>query len=527
MKTKRIILLMLVFASITISVNAQIEVFSGGTVSVGSANAPSIGVMQVYGNSVFSTNQYPSCSAYIRGNTSNSTATNPDYAWYNNDQVGLFHPASNVIGFTIGGVEAMRINSNGYLGIGTTSPNNLLQVKALIDFDPTYYNTFLGISAGISTTGTSNTAIGFEALYDNSTGYSNTASGLEALWQNTTGYDNTAIGWEAGQINTTGSKNTFVGYGTNAGANNLTDATAIGNGAITTANDNVVIGITTIAKVGGWVNWTNYSDRRFKTNVTENVKGLAFIKKLRPVTFNVDTKAADDFIIQNMPDSVKARHQAGMNFATSTAIVHSGFIAQEVDSVAQLCGFNSSIVYRPTNSTDLYALAYGEFVVPLVKAVQELSKTNDSLKSALKTTDSLLTVFQKQVNTTTTNLQQQINNCCNKGSITKTLNTDSTSQNSTSGINNISTTAAAILYQNTPNPFSQQTQIKCFIPANAIMSYIYIYDMQGTQLRKIQVNGNGNEAITIQGSEFRSGMYMYTLIIDGKVIDTKKMILTD
>ena len=51
--------------------------------------------------------------------------------------------------------------------------------------------------------------------------------------------------------------------------------------------------------------------------------------------------------------------------------------------------------------------------------------------------------------------------------------------------------------------------------------------MQGAQLRRIIINDKGNQSITIQGSEFSAGMYMYTLIIDGKEIDTKKMILTD
>jgi len=124
----------------------------------------------------------------------------------------------------------------------------------------------------------------------------------------------------------------------------------------------------------------------------------------------------------------------------------------------------------------------------------------------------------KQQNATITSLQQQINNCCAK--VNK-------SNQKTSDPNNENVNNSASLYQNTPNPFSQQTQIKCFIPDNAMISNIYIYDMQGTQLKKIQINSKGDETITIQGAEFKAGMYMFTLIIDGKVIDTKKMILTD
>jgi hypothetical protein len=60
-----------------------------------------------------------------------------------------------------------------------------------------------------------------------------------------------------------------------------------------------------------------------------------------------------------------------------------------------------------------------------------------------------------------------------------------------------------------------------------MVSAIYIYDMQGTQIKKIPINGKNSQNIVIQGSELKAGMYMYSLIIDGKVIDTKKMVLTD
>lgn len=58
--------------------------------------------------------------AFIRGNSSFSTATTPDYTWWGNDQTGLFHPAADIIGFSIGGTENMRITGSG-IGIGTSN----------------------------------------------------------------------------------------------------------------------------------------------------------------------------------------------------------------------------------------------------------------------------------------------------------------------------------------------------------------------------------------------------------------------
>jgi ribosomal protein L21 len=103
-------------------------------------------------------------------------------------------------------------------------------------------------------------------------------------------------------------------------------------------------------------------------------------------------------------------------------------------------------------------------------------------------------------------------------------NTNSTTNlNSTVGTNSV----VAKLYQNIPNPFSQNTEIKCIIPNHAKTADLFIYDMQGTQIKKIQLPGRGEVNTTIQGSELNAGMYMYTLIIDGKEVDTKKMFLTN
>jgi len=50
---------------------------------------------------------------------------------------------------------------------------------------------------------------------------------------------------------------------------------------------------------------------------------------------------------------------------------HNGYIAQQVDSAAQACHYNFNGVVKPQTSGGLYELNYTDFVVPLVKAVQE------------------------------------------------------------------------------------------------------------------------------------------------------------
>lgn len=75
------------------------------------------------------------------------------------------------------------------------------------------YNTAVGFNALFNNnTGVFNTATGYQALFSNTTGSFNTAYGSQALWLNTTGSYNTASGWLALNRNITGFNNTASGY---------------------------------------------------------------------------------------------------------------------------------------------------------------------------------------------------------------------------------------------------------------------------------------------------------------------------
>jgi len=62
---------------------------------------------------------------------------------------------------------------------------------------------------------------------------------------------------------------------------------------------------------------------------------------------------------------------------------YSGFLAQEVEKAAKESDYDFSGVHAPRNEHDLYSLTYAEFVVPLVKAVQEQQHQIDELKSTI------------------------------------------------------------------------------------------------------------------------------------------------
>ena len=69
--------------------------------------------------------------------------------------------------------------------------------------------------------------------------------------------------------------------------------------------------------------------------------------------------------------------------------------------------------------------------------------------------------------------------------------------------------------------------IRCDIPESAAGACIYVYDLQGAQVMKQEVEGRGAASVTIKGESLRAGMYVYALVVDGEAIDSKRMILTD
>ena len=91
---------------------------------------------------------------------------------------------------------------------------------------------------------------------------------------------------------------------------------------------------------------------------------------------------------------------------------------------------------------------------------------------------------------------------------------------------NVAATIVASLSQNTPNPFSEATTIAFTLPQSVKEAMICIYDMNGTQLEQIDIVERGASSVQIDGYKLNAGMYLYSLIADGNVIDTKRMVLT-
>ncbi|PZR29203.1 MAG: hypothetical protein DI535_04090 [Citrobacter freundii] len=351
------------------------------------------GVFALNNNTTGGSNTASGVSA-LYSNTTGST----------NTAYGAYALASNTIG--------NQNTANGYEALELTTTGNVNTANGAFSMA---YNTtgrsnsaFGGFSLFKNTSGSNNTAIGDSSLFNNTTGVSNTANGAFSLYSNTTGNSNTAfgtnslqailigdgntavgfnalginnftsqrntaIGFNAGAYASNGSDNVFVGYGAGTLGGGLENVVAIGQGNLVPTSNTVRLGNTSTIRYQCFVDWTTISDGRFKNDIKEDVPGLAFINKLRPVSYKLSATTLDNFFHRNYTGKIdeEAKKIKSKGLYEKEQITYTGFIAQEVEAAAKELGFDFSGVDTPKNENDTYGLRYAAFVVPLVKAVQE------------------------------------------------------------------------------------------------------------------------------------------------------------
>ncbi len=246
--------------------------------------------------------------------------------------------------------------------------------------------------------------------------------------------------------------------------------------------------------------WTRHgfliaSDSAFKKNIEDIQSSLAKVKRLRGVTYNrkytVDSLISRENISPSSGHVVKIKRE----FLETKEY---GLIAQEVESVIP------EAVVTMQDSTK--AISYTSLIPVLIEAMKEQQAQIENLSV-------LVNYLEKEL--------KLLKNCCesenrNKLNGTKTIE----------GYNN-NTNLENILYQNVPNPFTECTTISYFLIEPIDKATLNIYNMKGTHLRSVDLQHSGNGSLVLKGSEFEPGIYLYGLIVNGKQVDIKQMILTN
>lgn len=245
------------------------------------------------------------------------------------------------------------------------------------------------------------------------------------------------------------------------------------------------------------------SDRKLKQNVADMGGALALLNQLQPKTY--EYRQDGDYKLMNLPkgkhygliaqdveqvlpdlvkesrfDAAKANRRVILSTAfTQTNVVRAG-------KTVPVLPVPPTIRQQKENVLDFKAVNYTELIPIMVKAIQELSHENEGLKTEMAELKTLL---------------------ANKNS------------------NGSVTAAAPLLEQNTPNPARGTTTIRYRVPESASSAKITFANENGQVVKTINVNSRGLGLVNVGTAMLPAGVYTYSLWVEGKEMDGKKMVV--
>jgi len=253
-----------------------------------------------------------------------------------------------------------------------------------------------------------------------------------------------------------------------------------GNVGINVSNPSTKLHVNGSITYNGALN--NASDRRLKTNINNFKYGLDEVLQLNPVNYSYNGKAGFS--------------NAGQNQV--------GLVAQDLQKVAP--ELVSTFTYEEENeeakvvrSEDYLMISESSIKYMLVNAVKEQQEIIEAQDEKIATLEERLAKIEAALN--------------------GTINTDINRQNiQLDG-------TGAYLEQNQPNPFNSNTLINYHVPADAGDAMINIFDAKGQLIHSERIAQMGTGQIQIKAGTIAAGTYSYSLIVNGNVLDTKRMVI--
>lgn len=223
-------------------------------------------------------------------------------------------------------------------------------------------------------------------------------------------------------------------------------------------------------KVMGTITATNLShmsDARLSDNITslDNTRSKNILSQLRPVSYSLREDANNFYPAKD-----------------TLSLTHYGLMAQELQTVLPNLVHADEAGYLSVN--------YVELIPLLIQAVQSQQRQIEELSEIINSY-----------------------NFSSRNSQKRAYHQETTEEQ-------------AVLYQNNPNPFSKETKIGYQLPLSVKTASVCIYNLNGKQIAEYPITSFGTGEVIINAGLLDAGIYLYSMIADGLVIDTKRMILT-
>ncbi len=367
-----------------------------------------------------------------------------------------------------------------------------------------------GISnTGIGSYGYSNSGMGMRgqssAQYGNlfTTIYAGGSNGAGSAFSLQGNYDGTGNNDGVGVIGTALGTNANFGLGGYFEGNYLgiyAKGATNGNAALLANSNGATYAIFCSGNFTGTGTNSYSSDAKLKKNVTPISNSLDKIMELKPSSYEFKVGEFGDMFLPSGN--------------------HYGLIAQDLQKVFPELVSDNKFYNDDKSSFNYLAVNYQELIPVLISAVQDQQKeieTGISTDAQAQITDlqnenTQLKNEVADIKKSLQDFQSALSQCC------------SAYQGSTTSGNLNPETAS--LQQNVPNPFMQSSYIRFYIPSTAKAAYIQVSDTNGKLMKRFENIMAGFGTVTLQSGELTAGTYTYSLFIDGKLIDTKSMILT-
>ncbi len=234
----------------------------------------------------------------------------------------------------------------------------------------------------------------------------------------------------------------------------------------------------------------NFSDKRLKQNIKSLDEILPMLMQLNPVTYefkpahNIDGRKRTGFIAQEVQE-----------------IFPTVIVTEDVDRDA----ITGEVIKY---TSDYLSMNYIELIPITIKALQEQQEMIGAKDKQLEEQENRITQLEAEL----ADIKAMLLQLADGGKVDIS--------------NQTSTLTSATLEQNQPNPFTENTMIRYFIPEGVKTAALKVTNLEGKVIKDIAIQQRGEGQVSLQANSLSAGTYQYMLVLDGQILETKQMILT-